>query len=49
MDPINVFNSVEHLDRKCPKCDSKIDYGITTEWDEETQSQKCMKCGEILR
>ncbi|MBN2111670.1 hypothetical protein JW707_01090 [Candidatus Woesearchaeota archaeon] len=49
MEPINVFNSVEYLDRRCPKCSSKIDYGVTTEWDEKTQSQKCKKCGEILR
>lgn len=48
MEPIFFFNSTEHLEPKCPKCESKIDYGVTTEWDEKKSAHKCKNCGEIL-
>ena len=48
MEPIFFFNSTEHLEPKCPKCKSKIDYGITTEWDDKKNAHKCKKCGQIL-
>jgi phage FluMu protein Com len=49
MEPINVFNSVEYMEQKCPKCSSKIDYGVTTEWDEKEQAHRCKNCGELLK
>lgn len=49
MEPIKFFDSVEYLEPKCPKCDSKIDYGVTTEWDDESEAHKCKNCGEILK
>lgn len=48
MEPIFFFNSTEHLEPKCPKCKSKIEYGITTEWDDKKNAHKCKKCGQIL-
>ena len=49
MEPIDVFNSVEYMERKCPKCSSKIEYGITTEWDDKAEAHKCKACGEIIK
>jgi len=49
MEPIDIFNSVEHLEQKCPSCQSKIDYGLTTEWDDKVDAHKCKGCGEILK
>lgn len=49
MEPIKFFDSVEHLEPKCPKCSAKIEYGITTQWSEEKQAHICNNCGEILK
>lgn len=46
---INFFNSMEHLEPKCPKCESKIDYGLTTHWDDKEGAHVCNKCGQVLR
>jgi phage FluMu protein Com len=45
---IDFFNSMEHLEPKCPKCESKIDWGINTEWSDEKETQICKKCGSEL-
>ncbi len=45
---MNVFNSFEHLEPKCPKCGSKIDYGVTTEFSDEAQTHICLACGQRL-
>lgn len=45
---IDFFNSLEHLEPKCPKCEIKIDWGINTEWSEEKEVQVCKKCGSEL-
>jgi transcription initiation factor TFIIIB Brf1 subunit/transcription initiation factor TFIIB len=45
---INFFNSIEHLEPKCKNCNSKIEYGVTTEWDEERQTHVCIKCGAVV-
>ncbi len=49
MEIINVFESTEFLEPKCPKCEAKIDYGTTTEWDEKEEAHKCKSCGTLLR
>jgi len=49
MENLNVFNSMEFLEPKCPKCGTKIDYGLTTTWDEKIQAHICNGCGEVLR
>lgn len=48
MSTINVFNSIDHLEPRCQKCGSKIDYGISTYYDENVESHRCSNCGEIL-
>jgi len=46
---INFFSSVEYLEPKCPKCESKVDYGVTTTWDEKKKAHKCNNCGFLLK
>lgn len=48
MDPINFFMSPEHLEPKCKSCNCKIDFGVTTEWDEKSQGHKCKNCGVLV-
>ncbi|MFH1317068.1 MAG: hypothetical protein ABII01_06115 [Candidatus Woesearchaeota archaeon] len=48
-DELNIFGSVEYLEPKCSKCNNKIDYGITTTWDEKEQAHKCNSCGEFIK
>jgi len=30
---INFFDSVEHLEPRCPKCRNKIEYDVSTKYD----------------
>jgi phage FluMu protein Com len=48
MDPINFFNSMSYLEPKCPKCEHKIEYGITTEWNEKKQAHICKNCQAVI-
>ena len=43
-----VFSSVEHLEPRCPKCNSKIEYDVTTRFDDELEAHVCINCGEKL-
>ncbi|MCF7861770.1 hypothetical protein K9M79_06000 [Candidatus Woesearchaeota archaeon] len=45
---INVFDSLQYLEPKCPHCDSKIEYGETTRYDDETRTHVCIKCNHPL-
>jgi DNA-directed RNA polymerase subunit RPC12/RpoP len=45
---MNVFNSFEHLEPKCPNCGSKIEYGVTTEYSDEANTHLCLSCGHRL-
>jgi hypothetical protein len=45
---INFFNSVEHLEPKCKKCESVIEYGVTTEYDENKETHVCKVCGNVI-
>ncbi|MBT3721107.1 hypothetical protein HN789_00510 [archaeon] len=45
---MNVFNSFEHLEPRCPKCNSKIDYGVTTEYNDDADTHVCLSCGQHL-
>lgn len=49
MAAFNFLNSIDHLERKCGKCGSKIDWGTTTEYDDELEAHKCKSCGEIVK
>lgn len=46
---INFFNSMDHLEPKCENCGSKIDYGVTTTFDEEIEAHRCNKCNCIIK
>jgi len=48
MEPIDYFASTSFLDLRCPKCQNKIDYGVTTQWDDDSDAHKCMGCGIVL-
>ena len=48
MEPTFFFNSIEHLEPRCPKCEAKIEYGVTTEWDDKKNAHKCKNCGEVV-
>jgi hypothetical protein len=43
---INFFNSVDFLEPKCKNCGFKIDYGVTTRWDDELACHICIKCNK---
>lgn len=48
MIPLNIFNSIEYLEPKCPNCRSVVDYGISTIFNERIMSHVC-KCGAVLK
>lgn len=45
---INFFSSVGHLEPRCKHCDAKVVYGETTRWDDELNTQVCIKCNNPL-
>jgi len=45
---LNFFNNVDYLEPRCPKCETKIEYGVTTTFDEKKGAHVC-KCGEVLK
>ena len=49
MEPINFFASVDFLEPKCPKCNSKLEYGTNTRYSEKEGTHVCMGCGVILK
>ncbi|MDP7457858.1 MAG: hypothetical protein QGH47_03970 [Candidatus Woesearchaeota archaeon] len=49
MEAINFFQSPEHLEPKCPKCDIKIEYDVSTTFDNRKGAHVCNSCGEILK
>ena len=42
---IDFFNSLDHMEPRCPGCKVKIDWGLNTEWNDEKETQVCKKCG----
>jgi len=45
MEPLNVFMSSEYLEPKCKGCQAIVDYGVTTHFDDRSQTQICNCCG----
>jgi phage FluMu protein Com len=41
---VDFFNSMEHLEPRCPKCKVKIEWGTNTEWSDEHDTQICKDC-----
>jgi len=48
MEPIKFFDSVEHLEPKCPGCEEKIDYGVSTKYSDKEEAHVC-NCGKVLK
>ena len=46
---LNLFDSIEFLEPKCPRCRNKIDYSVTTKYDIREKAHICLKCGFVLR
>lgn len=46
---LNVFNSLEYLEPKCPKCGIVLDYGGNTQFSDKHKAHICIHCGFVLR
>tara|TARA_Y100000310_G_scaffold173355_1_gene173528 strand:+ start:651 stop:800 length:150 start_codon:yes stop_codon:yes gene_type:complete len=49
MEAINFFQSAEHLEPKCPKCQNKIEFDVTTTFDTRKGGHTCNGCGDLLK
>ncbi len=49
MEPVDFFNSVDHLAPKCPGCHVTLDYGLTTKYNEKYKTHVCMHCGAVIK
>ncbi|MBW3018644.1 hypothetical protein KY329_00465 [Candidatus Woesearchaeota archaeon] len=48
MEPIRFFDSLEHLEPRCPQCKVVLKYGINTEFDDEKEAHRCKSCGALI-
>ncbi|MBI4149559.1 zinc ribbon domain-containing protein [Candidatus Woesearchaeota archaeon] len=48
MEPIDYFNTMDILEPKCPGCGNKVEYGITTTFDEKRETHVCNACGKAV-
>jgi len=48
MKGVDFFNSTDHLEPKCPGCQTKIVIDETIEWSDEKENYICKKCGTIV-
>ncbi len=48
-DILNVFDSVEYLEPKCPKCKVVLEYDTNTKFDDKKQAHICLSCGFVLK
>jgi transcription initiation factor TFIIIB Brf1 subunit/transcription initiation factor TFIIB len=46
---VDFFNSLEHLEPRCPKCEVKIEWGVNTEWSDKHDTHVCKECGSVLK
>ncbi len=44
---LNIFNSIEYLEPKCPECKTVIEYDVTTVFNERMMAHIC-RCGAVL-
>ena len=48
MEPIDYFASISFMEKKCPQCESKIEFGLTTKWDDSANAHTCNGCGSVV-
>jgi hypothetical protein len=41
----DFFNHVENLEPHCPGCQTKVVFGLTTEYQEKAKTHVCKSCG----
>ncbi|MCP3682321.1 MAG: hypothetical protein GY861_06485 [bacterium] len=46
---LNLFNSMDFLEPKCPKCGVILDYGENTRFDRKENAHICDGCGLLLK
>jgi len=46
---LNLFESMEFLEPKCPKCGTVLDYGVNTRFDEKLGTHVCLECNCVLK
>ncbi|MBI4739563.1 hypothetical protein HY772_08565 [Candidatus Woesearchaeota archaeon] len=46
---IDFFNDLSFLEPVCSGCQIKVDYGVTTVYDEKRQTHICKKCGALVK
>ena len=45
---LNYFNDSNYLEPKCGHCSSKIDYDVTTTYDDDEEAHLCNSCGHAV-
>jgi hypothetical protein len=45
----NFFEMSDYLEPRCPNCSTKIEYDVTTRYDELREGHICIKCGTLLK
>ena len=44
----SIFSSIDVLEPKCKGCGTKIEFDVTTEYDEEKEAVVCKSCGNNI-
>ena len=45
---LNLFETLENLEPKCPKCRSVLDYGTNTFFDDRLRKHVCGNCRAVV-
>lgn len=45
----NFFESIEYLEPKCPNCGTKIDWGMSTNYQDKYESHVCNTCNHVFK
>lgn len=48
MSGLSYFGNESILEPHCPGCKTKVDYGISTTYDEKLDAHKCNTCGHLI-
>ncbi|MDP2749419.1 MAG: hypothetical protein Q8O89_01145 [Nanoarchaeota archaeon] len=46
---LNIFNNLEYLEPRCPKCGIVLDYDGNTKYEEKHKAHVCCHCGVVLK